>query len=142
MDNYPSAPNANPIEETATDYLQMHRIPELFHNLSASIVYNRPDDPKGFMVDYLEQLKKARATGLPFPALVQDTDLTSAFRMLDPVGLGYITYSQYASTMEALGITKYNTAPTGKDKDQISSETFCQEAKKRLNELNATFFVQ
>jgi hypothetical protein len=30
--------------------------------------------------------------------------------------------------MEAMGITKYNTTPTGKDDDRISSETFCQEA--------------
>ncbi len=63
--------------------------------------------------------------------------------------------------MEALGITKYNKTPTGKDNDRISSETFCQEAyvyllflsfslylficifrKTRLNELNATFYVQ
>lgn len=50
------------------------------------------------MLEYLEQLKKARATGLAFPALVQDTDLTSVFRMLDPVGQGFITYSQYASS--------------------------------------------
>jgi hypothetical protein len=51
------------------------------------------------MIDYLEQLKKARTTGLAFPALVEDTDLTSVFRMLDPVGHGHITYSQYASSM-------------------------------------------
>lgn len=50
------------------------------------------------MLEYLEQLKKARATGLAFPALVQDTDLTSVFRMLDPVGQGFISYSQYASS--------------------------------------------
>ena len=30
--------------------------------------------------------------------------------------------------MEALGISKYNTSPAGKDNDRISSETFCQEA--------------
>lgn len=51
------------------------------------------------MIEYLEQLKKARATGLAFPALVQDTDLTSVFRMLDPVGHGHISYSQYASSI-------------------------------------------
>ena len=50
------------------------------------------------MIEYLEQLKKALATGLAFPALVQDTDLASVFRMLDPVGNGHITYSQYASS--------------------------------------------
>lgn len=44
MDFHPSAPMANPIEETASDYLRMHRIPELFHNLSASLVYNKPGD--------------------------------------------------------------------------------------------------
>jgi hypothetical protein len=97
------------------------------------------------MIDYLEQLKKARATGLAFPALVQDTDITSVFHMLDPAGHGHINYSQYASSkirslsniflyylfflaMEALGIQNYNTTPDGKDKDRISSETFCQEA--------------
>ncbi len=42
MDNNPSAPVANPVEQTGTDYLQAHRIPDLFHNLSASLVYNRP----------------------------------------------------------------------------------------------------
>jgi hypothetical protein len=42
MDNEPSAPLGNPIEQTATDYLQTHHIPDLFHNLSASLVYNKP----------------------------------------------------------------------------------------------------
>ncbi len=42
MDNEPNAPVANPIEQTATDYLQKHRIPDLFHNLSACLVYNKP----------------------------------------------------------------------------------------------------
>ena len=38
----PSAPVANPIEQSGSDYLQTHRIGDLFHNLSASLVYNRP----------------------------------------------------------------------------------------------------
>lgn len=106
------------------------------------------DDPKAFIIDYLEQLKKSRASGLAFPTLVQDIDLNSAFRLLDPAGQGYITYSQYASSkilrfvvvsfliefdrmylaMEALGIPNFNTNPVGKDKDRITLETFSQEA--------------
>lgn len=42
MDIKPSAPVANPIEQTAADYLQTHRIHDLFHNLSATLVYNKP----------------------------------------------------------------------------------------------------
>ena len=121
MEPRASAPVANPIEENGTDYLRTHRIADLFQNLSASLVYHRPgkstkdasrgrhlehlDDPKAFMIDHLEQLKKARLSGVAFPSLVQDTDLTSAFRLLDPVGKGFITYSQYASsTLAVLGM--------------------------------------
>ena len=50
------------------------------------------------MINHLEQLKKARLTGLAFPSLVQDPDLSSIFRMLDPAGHGHITYSQYGSS--------------------------------------------
>jgi hypothetical protein len=42
MEYKPSAPIANPIEQTGTDYLQTHRIADLFYNLSASLVYNKP----------------------------------------------------------------------------------------------------
>ena len=38
----PSAPTGNSIEQSGSDYLQMHRIGDLFHNLSASLVYNKP----------------------------------------------------------------------------------------------------
>ena len=104
------------------------------------------DDPKAFVIDYLEQLKKARASGLAYPTLVQDIDLNSAYRLLDPAGQGHITYSQYASSktfvfssllafdrteslaLDALGVTNYNTNPVGKDKDRITLETFTQEA--------------
>ncbi|UJR31716.1 hypothetical protein I4U23_019196 [Adineta vaga] len=142
MANKPSAPVMNPIEQSGADYLQTHRIPDLFHNLSAALVYNKPDDPKAFMIDFLEQLKKARLAGLASPSLVQDNDLLSIFRMLDPAGHGHITYSQYASTMEALGVSNYNASPAGKDNDRITFEIFSQEARKRLNELNATYRAQ
>ena len=46
MANKPSAPVMNPIEQSGTDYLQMHRIYDLFHNLSASLVYNKPGNEK------------------------------------------------------------------------------------------------
>ena len=42
MDQTTSPSVENPIEESATEYLRTHRIPDLFQNLSASLVYNRP----------------------------------------------------------------------------------------------------
>jgi hypothetical protein len=43
--------------------------------------------------------------------------------------------------MEALGITNYNKTPTGKDKDRISSETFCQEAYVYFRFLSSIYFI-
>jgi hypothetical protein len=41
----------------------------------------------------------------------------------------YVVFNNFFFlAMEALGITNYNKTPPGKDKDQISSETFCHEA--------------
>ena len=50
MANKPSAPVMNPIEQSGTDYLQMHRIYDLFHNLSASLVYNKPGNEKNTFI--------------------------------------------------------------------------------------------
>ncbi|CAF1306521.1 unnamed protein product, partial [Didymodactylos carnosus] len=118
----------NQLEQTAADYLRTHRIHDLFNNISASLVYNKPEDPKEFMIDFLEKLKKAQSSGFAHPSLIQDNDINSIFRMLDPVGRGYVSYAQYASALEALGITQYNQTPTGIKDDRISQEVFCREA--------------
>mgnify|MGYP002378487456 CR=1 FL=1 len=42
MEYNTNTPFNNPIEQNGTDYLKQHRIADLFQNLSAALVYNKP----------------------------------------------------------------------------------------------------
>lgn len=92
---------SNPIQFTnrqleAEDYLDKHKIHDLFANITSHLVFKKPDDPKESIVEYLEKLRKSKLANLTPPSLIEDTNLQSMFGMLDPSGKGYITYKQYA----------------------------------------------
>ena len=53
------------------------------------------DQPKAFLIEQLEELKKAKGTKRDFPCLFDDTNIQSVFGMLDPTGKGYISHQQY-----------------------------------------------
>jgi len=53
------------------------------------------DDPKTFLVSHLEQLKPARETGENFPCLFDESNVESAFEIMDPASRGFITCVQY-----------------------------------------------
>jgi len=48
-----------------------------------------------FLVEQLEKLKEARETGENFPCLFDETNIQSAFGIMDPTGRGCITRAQY-----------------------------------------------
>lgn len=122
-------------KKEATDYLQNHCIQELFEQLTTALVYNRPDDPRSFIRDHLEQLKKNKDNPEQHsaPSMFDDTNLASVFGMLDVPGKGHITHTQYTEAMKCLGITRYNHSPVGAETNRISRDTFLREAKAGLN---------
>ena len=104
----------------ADDYIKIHKINELFANITSHLVFTRPgnkklvenltskcsiylqmtillfeDDPKKSIIEYLESLKKSRTANLPPPTLFEDANLHSMYGILDPSGKGSITYNQY-----------------------------------------------
>lgn len=56
---------------------------------------NIAEEPKKFMIEQLERLKKAQRTNIDYPCLFDDTNVQSVFGMLDPTHTGYITLEQY-----------------------------------------------
>lgn len=84
-----------PREDESKTYLDEHRIPELFNNLTSQLIFHRPDDPKDFMIQTLESLKQARTTGIDHPCLFDESNIESVFGMLDPNSTGYIRLAQY-----------------------------------------------
>ena len=123
------------------DYLKEHCIPELFEQLTAALVYTRPAEPRSFIREHLEQLKKNKDDPEQHnaPSLFDESNLTSVFGMLDVPGKGHITHAQYTEAMKCIGITRYNHSPAGSEMNKITRATFLREAKAGLNLATQTY---
>lgn len=125
----------------ANEYMKKHRIPELFEVLTASLVYNRPNDPKAFMKSYLKQLKESRQdnSAKRGPKFFDESNVVSIFRMLDISGKAHITMEQYQQAMETLGVTSFNTYPAGGELNKITEDTFVSETCSALQKHYQTY---
>ncbi|KAI8504018.1 PREDICTED: EF-hand calcium-binding domain-containing protein 10-like [Branchiostoma belcheri] len=130
---------AAPREEEARAYLEEHKIIELFNNLTAQLVYSRPDNPRQYLIQYLERLRTSKLSQLDYPVLFDDTNLQALFGILDPTRKGFITLEQYKHAMENLGCVDYDPHPVGADADQINMDTFVREAKHGVTKSTASF---
>merc|ERR1712062_731310 len=92
----------------ANEYLKNHRLPELLENLTSQLIYQQPENPREFLKEYLTSLKAARERRGDGPKLFGADNLKSLFGMLDPVGSGSITHTQYVEAMKILGIASIN----------------------------------
>ncbi|XP_065668610.1 EF-hand calcium-binding domain-containing protein 10 isoform X3 [Hydra vulgaris] len=88
------------------------------------------NDPKKFMIDYFEKMKSARSSKVNYPCLFDESNLRSLFRIMDPAEKGYISYMQYKSGMDNLGVTNYNHNPVGSETGRIGIDVFVNEATK------------
>lgn len=126
-------------ELNAERYMREHRIRDLFENLTAALVYERPKDPKLFIKEQLEKLKEARDRGVPPPSLLDESNILSLFGMMDLTERGFIKLEQYHAGMQSMGAKEYNQTPFGSEIDKISLETFTREAKESLKKAMGTY---
>ena len=128
-----------PLEKDALEYLKKHQIIELFQNMMAVLVFNRPKNPRYYLATYLDDLNRARFSGTGGPCLMDDTNVKSLFNLLDPTSKGYVSMSQYQQAMKTLGIKHYNESPAGWEVNQIDFDTFKRQVEQGLRDTWATF---
>eukprot|EP00128_Syssomonas_multiformis_P015134 Colp12_sorted_trinity150504_noHs@28723 len=128
-------------EQQAKDYLSEHRILDLFENITANLIYEKPDDPKRFIVDYLTNLKNVRlSAGKVHPApMFTDEDLVALFRLFDVSKKGKITLAQYTEAMKDLGLTEFEKVPSGVEGGFVNLQVFQKEATAALQKYYATY---
>ena len=130
----------NHFEEEAMKYLKEHKIIDFFENLTAALVYEKPDDPRDFAMKFIEKLQKSQNDpDIDAPCPMDESNLESVFGMLDITKTGYITRTQYLKAMESLGVIKFNYDPLGCEFNKINKDTFIREAKTALEIASATF---
>lgn len=132
---------SGPMEKEAAEYLRRHRIPQLLENLTSALVYHRPDNPRDFMREHIEQLLKAKTDpSVQAPSLVDESNVESVFGMLDLAGKGSVSHQQYLDAMNSLGVSEFsNSDPPGAGIDRIGRETFLTEANSALRDSASTY---
>ncbi|KAJ3023749.1 EF-hand calcium-binding domain-containing protein 10 [Thoreauomyces humboldtii] len=141
----------------ATAYLEKNRVPQIIQQLLCAVLYERPDDPKEYMVRKLEETRNAKARGQALLLFTRE-NLTALFRIFDVTGKGSITKEQYdegtgmssptlvsialglnqslSKGMRTIGaLDKASTRPSGVEHDIIRSDTFVEEALAALSKL-------
>ena len=138
--NSPDVPATGPMEAEAVKYLKQHKIPKLLENLTAALVFHRPEDLRAFIRDYVEQLQKAKSdpTQTP-PMFIDDSNVRSVFRMMDLAGNGSVTREQYLEAMKSLGVSNFSRNPPGAEINKISRDTFVREANAALKDAATTY---
>nr|XP_039268396.1 EF-hand calcium-binding domain-containing protein 10-like [Styela clava] len=134
-------PNINQREVDTNTYLQRHRILDLFNNMTSLLIYNKPEEPREFLIEQLEKLKVAQQSGMYYPCLFDESNLHAIFGMLDPTKRGFISKDQYCEALKTIGVKDFELLPTGAEIDKITIDTFLREAKKGLAKYSATFKV-
>ena len=89
--------------DEATDYLKKHRILQLFEELGAFLVLEKPKDPEGFLINKLEEIKESRKRKEKL-TFFNAEDVMMMFETFDPTGKGYVTSEQYKQALKNLGI--------------------------------------
>nr|XP_002131050.1 EF-hand calcium-binding domain-containing protein 10-like [Ciona intestinalis] len=131
--------NQNPRELEAGTYLEKHRVLDLLDNMTSMLIFGRPDDPKTFLIQQLEKLKIAKQSGMYYPCLFDDSNLTSIFGMLDPTKRGFITREQFVEALSTLGVKNFDEYPPGSEVNKITLDTFLRESKQGLTKSSSTF---
>lgn len=131
-------------ESEAREYLRDHHIMELFENFTTALVYERPDDPKAFLKDYIDKLQRAQSVldvnqDAKAPCLIDESNLQSIFGMLDITHTGFISQEQYLKAMTNLGVTRFNQNPVGGESNRITVDTFVREAEVALRKVSETY---
>ena len=134
--------NLRPMEAEAASYLREHKIPELLENLTAALVFNRPEDPRAFITEHLERLLRAQSDPTEHrpPLFIDETNVRSVFGMLDLTNTGFISHEQYLAAMGTLGVSKFNRNPPGTQLNKINRDIFIREANAGLMSAAATYF--
>jgi hypothetical protein len=83
----------------ADAYLRAHGITELFADLGARLMFERPKDANAFLLEELERVQDDRGA-----TFFTDADVAACFAALDPHGTGKVTSAQYAHALKSLGI--------------------------------------
>lgn len=83
--------------EQANAYIETHNVRSILETLTAQLLFHKPDNPRSFLIKYLEKVKVEGAQ-----PLIDENDLRTTFAMLDVLKRGSVTEDQALSTLRSM----------------------------------------
>ncbi|KAJ9514629.1 hypothetical protein QJQ45_028346 [Haematococcus lacustris] len=90
--------------EQANAYIETHNVRSILgtillqcQTLTAQLLFHKPDNPRSFLIKYLEKVKVEGAQ-----PLIDENDLRTTFAMLDVLKRGSVTEDQALSTLRSM----------------------------------------
>jgi len=102
----------------ASTYLKFHNIMELFEMLGQMLISEKPDDPRGFLVEQLERMSAVKDRTSPMNFFSEE-DVETLFSMYDVAKRG-ITPQQCREALDAIGLLQVKVP----EKDAIDLALF------------------
>jgi len=100
--NLRRARSKNDPQVQAQAYMKTHKLMELFEMLGQRLVREQPQDPKAFLVSYLEEISRTSDKTSPMN-FFSDQDIATLFSMYDQQKTG-ITRAQCREALNAVGL--------------------------------------
>eukprot|EP01025_Chloroclados_australasicus_P021494 TRINITY_DN2261_c0_g2_i2.p2 TRINITY_DN2261_c0_g2~~TRINITY_DN2261_c0_g2_i2.p2 ORF type:complete len:139 (+),score=22.35 TRINITY_DN2261_c0_g2_i2:222-638(+) len=124
-------------QREAEDYLQEHKILTIFEEMTAALLFHKPQHPKLFLVEFLEEMKAKAATPLLTPR-----DLAAMFGMFDVMRQGYVTVEQANNALTTILGQKFvdKLGDKGEQdvKTQLTQAEFVQYVQEHLDSFAST----
>lgn len=112
------------------EYLQKHKMNEIFEIIGAKLAVMKPDDPNAFIVSELSKISASKARGDKV-MLFDEKDIRAMFQIFDITGRKFLTITQYERALSYVGIdTPTEPKPTVR---QIDEQTFVNAMMAEIN---------
>ncbi|CAH8513528.1 unnamed protein product [Schistosoma intercalatum] len=119
-------------------YVKEHKIDEMLQNLTSSLFYEMPENPKQYLIEQLRLLKASRDEYAEPPTLFTETNAETIFNMLDPCKKNSIPSDRYQHALETLGVLQYGKVIDNKD-EFISKDVYMNVVKTGLKQMASTY---
>ncbi|KAG6950217.1 hypothetical protein JG687_00014394 [Phytophthora cactorum] len=136
-DHSPFKTNTKDPKVRAELYMASHGIKELFEGLGTLLLYHRPSNPREFLIQQLDEMRKAKQEQRHEP-FFEENDLKVMFAAFDIKEQGFITTEQYDQALLNLGIEK-PTLRLPESVSTINQALFIRSVTQEIKNASASF---
>lgn len=122
-------------EQETRDYVEEHKLKGLMTQLIELATYHQPTDIRQFLIEQLKKIVEARELGIQPPSLLDVTNFSSIYGLIDVNNRGWIAREQAISALNKLGFEEELFLGI----ERVTIEIFVKEAQEEFQKINSNY---